>query len=125
MWKRRSQLSKWDRPLWRYALHLGPEFIGRVAEVGDPDHADHRVGDFVTVLTFDSCGKCDPCRSGRPGICESLVNCGFGKDGTYVKYVKVSSRKVYRFRPNIDPKVAIMTSRWLSPYSIWQRAAFG
>ena len=88
---------------------LGHEFIGKVVKIGDPDNVDFQVGDLVTALTFDSCGKCEPCRNGRPSICTTLVNCGFGKDGTYAEYVKVSSSKVYRFRPEINPKVAIMT----------------
>lgn len=88
---------------------LGHEFIGTVVKIGDPSQADYQVGDTVTALTFDACGKCEPCRNGRPSICESLVNCGFGKDGTYAEYVKVDSSKVYKFREGINKRAAILT----------------
>lgn len=91
------------------AFILGHEFIGEVVKIGNPENADYKVGDLITALTYDSCGECEPCRNGRPSICNTLVNCGFGKDGTYAEYVKVASGKIYKFRNDINPKVAIMT----------------
>ncbi|MCM3884753.1 NAD(P)-dependent alcohol dehydrogenase [Frankia sp. R82] len=46
---------------------LGHEGSGVIEEVG-PGVSDLRPGDHV-VLTFDTCGECDNCRSGQPAVC--------------------------------------------------------
>ena len=47
---------------------LGHETMGIVAEVG-PGVTAFEVGDHVIPSFVASCGKCDMCRTGRPGLC--------------------------------------------------------
>ena len=47
---------------------LGHETVGVVAEVGLGVIA-FEVGDYVIPSFVASCGKCDMCRTGRPGLC--------------------------------------------------------
>ncbi|MCT2588882.1 NAD(P)-dependent alcohol dehydrogenase [Streptomyces sp. N2-109] len=54
---------------------LGHEGAGVVEETGR-DVRSVRPGDQV-VLSFDSCGQCDHCRSGAPGYCRSLLALNF------------------------------------------------
>jgi alcohol dehydrogenase len=47
---------------------LGHETVGEVAEVG-PGVSAFEVGDYVIPSFVASCGKCEMCRVGRPGLC--------------------------------------------------------
>lgn len=62
---------------------LGHEGAGIVEAVGEDVH-DIQVGDHV-VLTYASCGHCDPCLEGDPAYCKHFEEINFGgveKDGT-------------------------------------------
>lgn len=48
---------------------LGHEAAGIVEEVGE-GVTDLRRGDHVVCAFVPSCGHCDPCREGRPALCE-------------------------------------------------------
>jgi alcohol dehydrogenase len=48
---------------------LGHEAAGEVVEVG-PDVAAFAPGDHVVLAFVPSCGRCEPCRSGRAALCE-------------------------------------------------------
>ncbi len=66
---------------------LGHEGAGRVEEVGG-EVRDIGIGDHV-VLSYQSCGRCFPCRDGRPTECEHFgrLNFGFQRgDGTNALY---------------------------------------
>jgi aryl-alcohol dehydrogenase len=58
------------------ALVLGHEGAGVVEEVGKGVQG-FEVGDHV-VLSYQSCGLCPPCRSGRPAHCERIMEANFG-----------------------------------------------
>ena len=58
------------------ALVLGHEGAGVVERVGK-NVKTVRSGDPV-VLSFQSCGCCHPCRSGRPSACERMWEANFG-----------------------------------------------
>jgi aryl-alcohol dehydrogenase len=55
---------------------LGHEGAGLVEEVGRRVKRVRR-GDHV-VLSYQSCGRCRPCRTGRPAHCKSLYEANFG-----------------------------------------------
>jgi len=48
---------------------LGHEAAGVIAEVG-PGVSSVKPGDHIVFIFAPSCGHCEPCLSGRPGICE-------------------------------------------------------
>jgi len=58
------------------ALVLGHEGAGVVERVGEKVKTV-RPGDPV-VLSYQSCGRCRPCRSGRPSACERMWEANFG-----------------------------------------------
>ncbi len=55
---------------------LGHEGAGVVEQVGTTVKSVRR-GDHV-VLSYQSCGHCRPCRSGRPAACERFYEANFG-----------------------------------------------
>jgi aryl-alcohol dehydrogenase len=61
-----------------FPIVLGHEGVGRVRAVG-PDVRKIVPGDRV-VLSFDSCGACARCTSGRPTQCEHYMELNFPSD---------------------------------------------
>jgi len=54
---------------WRLPLVPGHEGAGIVEQLG-AGVSDLRVGDHVVATFVPSCGACEPCISGRPGLCQ-------------------------------------------------------
>ena len=50
-------------------MALGHEAAGIVETFGE-DVGDLAVGDHVVLVFVPSCGRCGPCASGRPALCE-------------------------------------------------------
>jgi alcohol dehydrogenase len=50
-------------------MALGHEVAGEVVELGEGTQG-FAVGDHVVMAFVPSCGTCDPCRQGRPALCE-------------------------------------------------------
>src|SRR5271165_5737285 len=50
-------------------MALGHEAAGIVEAVGD-GVTDLQAGDHVVLVFVPSCGRCGPCASGRPALCE-------------------------------------------------------
>jgi aryl-alcohol dehydrogenase len=74
-----SFMEGWSGP----PVVLGHEGAGVVLEAGQ-DLKSVRPGDHV-VLSYQSCGRCGPCRQGRPTACQHFweLNFGFGRlDGS-------------------------------------------
>jgi L-iditol 2-dehydrogenase len=67
---------------------MGHEASGVVALVGD-GVTSVRPGDRVALRSVLSCGSCEPCRSGRPNICERRRGLGMHLDGAYAECVRV------------------------------------
>lgn len=51
-------------------MALGHEAAGEIIELGE-GVSDFEVGDHVVCTFIPSCGKCIPCREGRPALCEN------------------------------------------------------
>src|SRR5699024_4417213 len=51
-------------------MALGHEAAGEVIELGE-GVTDFEVGDHVVCTFIPSCGKCLPCKEGRPALCEN------------------------------------------------------
>lgn len=106
------------RPL---PMALGHEATGEIAQVGS-DVTDFEVGDHVVCTFIPSCGKCIPCREGRPALCENgaasneageMLEGGYrlsNKDGTvhhhlgvsgFAEYAVVSENSLVKINPEI------------------------
>ncbi len=64
-----SDLHLYHGDIPALGVHLGHEAVGRVAEVG-PEVRTLRVGDRVLVSGIVGCGRCRPCLSGDPALCQ-------------------------------------------------------
>jgi threonine dehydrogenase-like Zn-dependent dehydrogenase len=66
---------------------LGHEFIGRVAALG-AGVGGLQVGQRVVVDPDPKCGRCGPCRAGRPASCENIRALGVFQHGALAPLVK-------------------------------------
>jgi L-gulonate 5-dehydrogenase len=64
----------------------GHEIAGTVEAVG-PETQGPRPGARVVVEPFLGCGKCYPCRIGKPNCCANLQIIGVHRDGGFADYV--------------------------------------
>ena len=102
-------------------MALGHEAAGEIIELGE-NVTDFEVGDHVVCTFIPSCGKCIPCREGRPALCENgaasnekgeMLEGGFrlSKDNDVIhhhlgvsgfsEYAVVSENSIVKIDPNI------------------------
>ena len=81
-------------------LIMGHEFAGTI-EDGPSSLAK---GTPVTVYPLLSCGRCTPCRTGRPHVCEQLRLIGIDCDGGMAEYVKAPVDKIVALPANLAPR---------------------
>ena len=68
---------------------LGHEFIGRVTALGGSAGAGAlEVGQRVVVDPDPKCGRCGPCRAGRPASCENIRALGVFQHGALAPLIK-------------------------------------
>jgi (R,R)-butanediol dehydrogenase/meso-butanediol dehydrogenase/diacetyl reductase len=79
---------------------LGHEMSGRVAEIGE-DVAGFAVGDPVTVLPLDWCGRCQACRAGHSHVCHRLNFIGIDSPGSMQGSWTVPARTLVPLPPDL------------------------
>lgn len=86
---------------------LGHEFAGVVEKVG-ANVAACQPGDHVTVDPNISCYACDPCRSGKPHLCENLAATGVNYDGGFAQLCNVLQKQVFLLPKELPFEVGAM-----------------
>ena len=71
-------------------LILGHEIAGKVVAAGE--HAQSWLGRSVIVPAVIPCGRCEPCKAGRPTICRKQFMPGNDGDGGFASHVRVPAR---------------------------------
>jgi (R,R)-butanediol dehydrogenase / meso-butanediol dehydrogenase / diacetyl reductase len=79
---------------------IGHEMSGRIAEVG-PAVSGWTVGDPVTVMPLDWCGKCAACRAGHSHVCHNLTFVGIDSAGSMQASWTVPARLLVRLPENL------------------------
>lgn len=64
---------------------LGHEVAGEIAEVGDPS-LERRIGERVVLLSYQGCGKCYFCCSGKENLCPDTQHLGHGAGWEGLEY---------------------------------------
>jgi L-iditol 2-dehydrogenase len=67
---------------------MGHEAAGLVLETG-PGVTGAQAGDRVALRSILACGACQPCRRGRPNVCENRQGLGMQFDGAYAERMVV------------------------------------
>jgi threonine dehydrogenase-like Zn-dependent dehydrogenase len=99
-----------------YPITLGHETAGIICEVGG-EVADFKIGDRVCVNFIQACGKCLPCKLGRPSICINKKRIGMSEDGAYAEYVKVPFDSLIKLPDNVPfDQAAVATDAVATPF---------
>ncbi len=69
-----------------FPLTPGHEVVGTVAETG-AGVSEFAIGERVSVNPNISCGRCHPCRTGRPLLCGALTGLGTNRAGAFAEYL--------------------------------------
>ncbi len=84
---------------------IGHEMSGEVVEIGK-NVTSVKLGDFVSVETHFTCGKCYQCLHGQPHLCQNLRILGVDTDGSFTEYVVLPEKSIWKNSLNIPPEWA-------------------
>jgi L-gulonate 5-dehydrogenase len=83
----------------------GHEIAGEVEQVG-ADVDEWQPHDRVVVEPFLSCGKCYPCRIGKPNCCTNISILGVHMPGGFAEYVAAPASHIHRIPQELSTKWA-------------------
>ncbi|MCC4722895.1 MULTISPECIES: zinc-binding alcohol dehydrogenase family protein [Salinicoccus] len=106
-------------PFATYPRIIGHEVMGTVEKVG-ADVTSLELGDQVVLEPIKTCGKCKPCKIGRPNICEKLQVYGVHRDGGMQDSFVIESDKLHKVSSEVEPEKAVLTE----PLTIGAQASF-
>lgn len=101
------KMFKRGHPKIKPPMTLGHEFAGTVAEVGEKAAEKFGVGDKVAVANSAPCNNCLFCKTGKPNLCENLLDTliGFSVDGSFAEYIRIPApivrQNTYRMSESI------------------------
>lgn len=96
-----------QHPFMSFPIRLGHEMSGEIVELGAGVEG-FQVGDLVTVMPQEFCGACEPCKSGRYNICNTLQVIGCQTPGAACEYLNVHAGLVKKIPAGIDARTAAM-----------------
>ncbi|WP_110647982.1 Zn-dependent oxidoreductase [Salinicola peritrichatus] len=102
-----------DNAFVRFPRITGHEFAGVISAVGDGVDAA-RVGERVCIDPVVSCGRCYPCRIGRPNVCSAMQVIGVHRNGGFADQVNVPAANAHKIPDDLDLDAAAL----VEPYSI-------
>lgn len=102
----------------------GHQVVGTVEATG-PGCARLEVGDRVGIAWLrETCGRCEPCRSGRENLCEASRYTGYHEDGGFAEKAVVREDWAYRIPDAFDDaEAAPLLCAGLIGYRALRRAA--
>jgi len=111
------KMFKRGHPKVKPPITLGHEFSGTVAEAGKNATNRFKKGDRVAVANSAPCNSCFFCKSGKPNLCERLLEAliGFSVDGAYAEYIRVPAPIVKQNTYVIPDDVSFEEAALLEP----------
>lgn len=94
----------WAKKTIPVPMHVGHEFVGRVAEIGSNVH-DFEPGDLVSGEGHLVCGRCRNCMAGRRHLCKDTRGVGVNRPGCFAEYLCIPVTNVWYCDPNIPMDV--------------------
>ena len=84
----------WARKTIPVPMHVGHEFVGTVAEIGDNVH-DFKPGNLVSGEGHLICGHCRNCLAGRRHLCMHTSGVGVNRPGAFAEYLSNPQTNVW------------------------------
>ncbi len=95
-------------------LVMGHEFSGTVEKKGKHVGDEIKIRDRVVVQPYESCGECEPCKSGCENVCRELKIFGVHRDGAYQEYVNVKASRLFR----LDDSISDIAAALIEPLAV-------
>ena len=92
--------DKWSQATIPVPMHVGHEFVGEIAEIGNNVH-DFKIGDLVSGEGHIVCGHCRNCLAGRRHLCKNTQGVGVNRPGAYAEYLSIPVTNVWYCDKNI------------------------
>ena len=96
--------DEWAQKTIPIPMHIGHEFVGKVAEIGSNVH-DFKPGDLVSGEGHLVCGHCRNCLAGRRHLCMNTSGVGVNRPGAFAEYLCIPVTNVWHCNPNIPMEV--------------------
>ena len=96
--------NEWARKTIPVPMHVGHEFVGRIAEVGSNVH-DFKPGDLVSGEGHLVCGHCRNCLAGRRHLCMNPGSIGVNRPGAFAEYLCIPVTNAWYCDPNIPADI--------------------
>ena len=111
------KMSKRGHPKVKPPMTLGHEFSGIITKVGRRVASRFKVGDKVTAANSAPCNSCFFCKTGKPNLCEHLLETliGFSVDGAYAEYVRIPAPIVWQNTYKVPDSVSFEEAALLEP----------
>jgi len=87
---------------------VGHEFCGEIVEVGEGVESIVPGERVVAETTFETCGSCILCRTGRYNLCEKRKSIGFYADGAFTDYCIAKVDMVHKLPDDVRWKDAVV-----------------
>ncbi len=92
--------DKWSQKTIPLPMHIGHEFVGQIAEIGENVH-DFKTGDLVSGEGHIVCGHCRNCLAGRRHLCKDTKGVGVNRPGAFAQYLSIPVTNVWYCDKNI------------------------
>jgi len=92
-------------PYTKYPLIGGHEVCGEIVEVGS-DVKQFKRGDRVVIEPVVGCGRCYPCRHGKPNCCANFCLIGLHRPGGYAELCVAPEANIHAVPAGLDPVIA-------------------
>lgn len=89
-------------------LIMGHEFCGQITAVG-MSVSGWKPGIMVVSNAVISCGKCDPCITGKTNLCQARQVFGMHRNGAFAEYVNVPASCLIPLPEGVSPRQACLT----------------
>jgi len=106
-----------EDPSVLYPRILGHEVSAVIEAVGPECPVGLRAGERVALWPVSACGRCYPCRIGRPNVCANISLIGVHQDGALQERLRLPAAQVF---PVGDQEAAV--TAFVEPVSIAVRA---
>ena len=96
------------QPFMTYPRVLGHEVAAEVVALGPGVEGTVKLGDRVCVDLVLNCGRCYPCRVGRPNCCVNIQVMGVHVDGGFAEFVTAPADHLYPVPPDLPDEEAAL-----------------
>ena len=91
----------WAQTTIPVPMHIGHEFVGTVAEIGD-NVQDFKPGNLVSGEGHLICGHCRNCLACRRHLCMKTSGVGVNRPGAFAEYLCIPQTNVWYCDPDIS-----------------------